>query len=190
MKKTAVTASPILPVLAERWSPRAFNSAALPLSRIASALEAGRWAPSASNRQPWRIYAASKSDSPEGFAKLLSFLVPFNATWAAEASILIIGAAQIENDEGKPQPGALYDLGLYMGNFATQIAADGLHLHQMTGIDVDAATKGLDMPAGWQAVFAGAIGEFGDIAALPEKLAAREVEPRSRKPLSEIFFPQ
>ncbi|ARO13500.1 nitroreductase [Ketogulonicigenium robustum] len=188
MKKTAETSTPILSVLAERWSPRAFTDKALSLDAITPALEAGRWAASASNVQPWRIYAASKSENPEGFAKLLSLLVPFNAAWAKGASILIIGAAQVENSEGNPQASALYDLGLFMGNFATQITADGLYLHQMTGFDAPASAKVLDMPVGWQAVFAGAIGEIGTPDSLPEKLAAREVEPRTRKPLDEILF--
>ena len=57
----AVTAAPILDVLAERWSTRIFD-AETPIDEaaLASALEAARWAPSANNTQPWRFVVARR----------------------------------------------------------------------------------------------------------------------------------
>jgi len=53
MKKTAITAAPVLPVIAERWSPRAYDeNYAISQHELLSILEAGRWAPSANNAQP------------------------------------------------------------------------------------------------------------------------------------------
>ena len=42
--RTAVTSTPILDVLAQRWSPRAFDpSAVIDETKLTAALEAARW---------------------------------------------------------------------------------------------------------------------------------------------------
>ena len=54
-RKPADTSVDIHPVLAERWSPRAFESnVKLGTEDLTAILEAGRWAPSSNNGQPWR----------------------------------------------------------------------------------------------------------------------------------------
>src|SRR5260221_635711 len=56
MRKTASTAVPVHPLLAERWSPRGFDqSHQVSENQVTALLEAARWAPSAGNSQPWRF---------------------------------------------------------------------------------------------------------------------------------------
>ena len=55
-------------------------------------LEAARWAPSASNHQPWRLVWARRGEA--GFDAILGALVPFNQSWAKEAAALIVVAAK------------------------------------------------------------------------------------------------
>ena len=63
MNKTAITAAQILPVLAERWSPRSFDANyKLSEHEVLSILEAARWAPSANNAQPWRFSVLHRGD--------------------------------------------------------------------------------------------------------------------------------
>ena len=51
MKKTAETSAPILSEIAERWSPRAYDTNyEISSEDLTSILEAGRWAPSANNK--------------------------------------------------------------------------------------------------------------------------------------------
>ena len=46
------------PIFLNRWSPRAFTGEAMPDEVLMSLFEAARWAPSASNIQPWLfVYA-------------------------------------------------------------------------------------------------------------------------------------
>src|SRR3569623_1594679 len=78
---------PILPLLSERWSPRAFSERPVSEEQVLSLLEAARWAPSASNLQPWRFIYGIRGE-PE-FDTLLSLLVPFNEGWAKTAGALI-----------------------------------------------------------------------------------------------------
>jgi nitroreductase len=58
----------------------------------------------------------------------------------------------------------------------------------MAGLDPEKARKVFQIPEGWEAVAAMAIGYPGDPATLPEKLRERELAPRTRKPLSEFVM--
>ena len=72
------TANPrVLPLLVERWSPRAFDGSAMPQEDLDVILEAAGLAPSAFNSQPWRFLYSLRDD--ENWELFLSLLVPFNA---------------------------------------------------------------------------------------------------------------
>ena len=53
--RNTITRLPIHELLAERWSPRAFDSRPLEQEKLHALLEAARWAPSCFNDQPWRF---------------------------------------------------------------------------------------------------------------------------------------
>ncbi len=68
MKKTAAAEHPIHEVIAERWSPRAFDPARpVGLADVETILEAARWAASAMNAQPWAFVYALRGE--EGFTR-------------------------------------------------------------------------------------------------------------------------
>lgn len=46
-----------------RWSPRAMSGQSVPDKDLMRLFEAARWAPSASNEQPWRFIYAKKGQS-------------------------------------------------------------------------------------------------------------------------------
>ncbi|WP_461833782.1 nitroreductase family protein [Desulfothermus sp.] len=52
----------IMKVIRERRSIRKFEEKDIPLDNIKTILEAGRWAPSGMNNQPWRFLVISKDD--------------------------------------------------------------------------------------------------------------------------------
>ena len=57
MKKKATTEVPINDVIAQRWSPRAFDpNYIIEDDSIKSLFEAARWAPSCYGDQPWQFY--------------------------------------------------------------------------------------------------------------------------------------
>ncbi|MGW1059488.1 nitroreductase family protein [Micromonospora rubida] len=81
----------LTPLLAFRWSPRAFDpTAALPPAEAASLLEAARWAPSAGNRQPWRFALGHRDD--ETYKRILVSLPAAEQRWARHAAALLLGA--------------------------------------------------------------------------------------------------
>ena len=98
--KTATTAHPILPLLAERWSPRAFThgSRSTTPARLAvrgGALVALRQQPPALGLRPCR-------HGSEGFARIVESLAPGNVIWAQHAPHLIVGVAELNKADGSP----------------------------------------------------------------------------------------
>ena len=187
MQKTAEVAHPVHPLIAERWSPRAFSDAAVEPEKVASLLEAARWAPSCFNEQPWRFLVAMRSDT-EAFERIAGTLVDANG-WARSASVLVLTAARraFTRDES-PNRHALHDLGLAAGNLVLQAQSLGLVTHQMAGFDPERARRDCAVPEGFEPATVIAIGYPGDPETLAEPLRERELAPRTRKPLETLAF--
>ena len=181
---------PIDPMFLERWSPRAFTGEPISQADLLSILEAGRWAPSSYNSQPWRfVYARNGT---EHWNRLLDLLVPANRGWAEHASALLVLFSKTKmlppgKDEEVPSPTHSLDAGTASGYLALQANRLGWFLHGMAGFDRDRALTELGVPDGHVAEAAYAIGRRGDPASLPEPLRGRE-QPNERRPLSELAF--
>ena len=184
LTRTATTDAPVIDVIAQRWSPRAYDSAAvIDEQALSSALEAARWAPSAYNGQPWRFIVARRDSDLH--AQLMTTLAPFNQGWAGAASALIVAVAETAREDGSPITHASYDLGQAVGHLSVQAHHDGLHVHQMSGFDPEAVRAVVPMADRFAPTAVLAIGELGDPAALPEALQERERAPRVRRPVAE-----
>jgi nitroreductase len=186
-EKTAETAVPVHPLLAQRWSPRGLDATHEVDQRgVLALLEAARWAPSANNSQPWRFLVGQRGD--DVFATLLTVLAPGNRSWAHAASVLVLVAAQTVDDAGRPRPWALYDAGQAVAALSVQAQADGLSVHQMGGFDADAARGVFALDAALTPAVVLAVGRHDPTADLPEPLATRERAPRSREPLETLLL--
>lgn len=101
----------LTPLLAFRWSPRAFDpSAELTPDEAASLLEAARWAPSAGNRQPWRFALGHRED--ETWKRILVNLPEREQRWARRAAALLLAAhvtATSDRAAADPATGAAAD---------------------------------------------------------------------------------
>lgn len=188
MLKTAETKYPVLDVIANRWSPVAFADRPVEKEKLQSIFEAGRWAPSSYNEQPWYFIVATKDD-PQEFAKVLHCLVDANIEWAQHAPVLMLSVAQLQfKRNGKPNRHAFHDIGLIAENMVLQATSEGLMTHQMAGIKPEKAREAFDLPQGYEALTAIAMGYEGDVRDLSEELKQRQLSPRSRKPLAEFVF--
>lgn len=186
--KHAPTDHPVHDLIASRWSPYGFSDRAVSTDELRSLFEAARWAPSSYNEQPWRWILAARDQDPDGHAKLLSCLVEGNQGWAKAAPVLALGVVSTQfSRNGKPNKAAQHDLGLAAGNLTLEATARGLVVHQMIGIEPEAARTTFGIPAGFEAFTGLAIGYAGDPATLPEALQQRDTAPRSRKPLAELL---
>ncbi|TQL47089.1 nitroreductase [Homoserinimonas aerilata] len=186
--RTAQTSAPIVEVLAERWSPRSFDTTVeVTQEQLTSALEAARWSPSAGNTQPWRFVVARRG-TPE-HATIVENLMGFNQVWAASAPVLIVNIAVTQDAEGKPMRFAEYDLGQAAAHLSVQAHHDGLHVHQMGGILVDGLRAAFGLDETLRPLSVTALGVLGGPELLTnEVLREREVQPRSRRPLDELII--
>lgn len=188
MAKHASTAVPLHPLLAERWSPRGFDTRhRLSDTQVLALLEAARWAPSSVNSQPWRFLVGHRGD--QVFEGLLASLAPGNQAWAGNASALILVAAETVAGNGKPRSHALYDVGQAVALLTTQAQAEGLGVHQMGGFSAAAVTEAFALGPSLTPVIIVAVGKPDPSARLTDDLYARERAPRERKPLTELMIP-
>lgn len=186
LTNTRVPDHPVDAQFPARWSPRAFTDATMTEADVMVLLEAARWAPSASNVQPWRFAWGLRGD--EGFDAIAAALVPFNKAWAEKAAALIVVASRRVRDGSAGVVENVwhgFDAGAAWGHLALQAQASGFHAHAMGGFDHDIAAKGLGLPADHVIHAVVAVGKLGDPASLPESLRARET-PSPRLPLSAL----
>ncbi len=180
--------SRILPLFAERWSPRAFDGSAVPEDDLDVILEAAALAPSAFNYQPWRFLYSHRDDA--NWELFLSLLVPFNASWGKEAGVLLFivsDSVMQQGEEANPSHSHSFDAGAAWAQMALQATALGYHAHGMTGIDFDRTRTQLSVPDSFRIEAAVAIGRRASPDILPEGLRAREV-PSGRKPVSALAY--
>ncbi|WDZ83266.1 nitroreductase family protein [Micromonospora cathayae] len=187
-RRTADTAHPLHPLLAERWSPRSFDPEhGLDHADLTPLLEAARWAPSANNSQPWRFLVTRRGT--DDFVRLYDTLSAGNQVWAGAASALLLVAAETVDGDGRARSHALYDTGQAVAHLVVQAQAHGLVTHQMGGFDAGAVRAAFDLPDQVTPVVVLAVGQVAAADRLPAPLAAREEAPRSRLPLDSLLLP-
>jgi nitroreductase len=185
--RAADTDAPLIPILAERWSPRGFDrTAVIDESTLTTVLEAARWSPSGSNVQPSRYIVARRGSA--SFAKIHDAMMGFNQAWADSASVLIANVAVLPLPGERDNPWARYDLGQAVAHLSIQAQHEGLHSHQMGGFDAGAIAGAFALPENYSVVSVIALGVLADVESLPADLLERESAPRTRKPLDELVL--
>jgi len=184
------TTFPVDPMFPGRWSPRAFDGAAMPETDLLTMLEAARWAPSSINLQPWRFVYGLR-DTPE-WARLFALVEPSNQTWVQSASALVVLVSKTMRTRSDgvevTSRAHAFDAGAAWAMLALQARLMGYFAHAMGGITVDLVLPILGFPDnGYRPEVAIAIGHAADPAVLTDEQRLREV-PNQRKPLAETVF--
>ncbi|GGF89837.1 nitroreductase family protein [Paenibacillus abyssi] len=174
----------ISPLIVNRWSPRSFQERSVSDQDLYAVMEAARWAPSASNEQPWRFVVAKTSAQKEQFH---TFVNEGNLIWCKHAPILILAIAKTTNAKEAPNRWHAFDTGTAWGFLALEAARRGLITHAMGGFDVDKARSTLSIPEIYAPQALIALGYRAEAELLPEQLRERE-RPSTRKPLEEIII--
>ncbi|WP_431238464.1 nitroreductase family protein [Mycolicibacterium aichiense] len=184
-ERHARTRVPIHPPIAARWSPRAFDPAAVVTSeQLIALLEAARWAATWGHRQPVRYVVGLRGQ--EAFATLTGLLRRGNSYAHAAGAMILVCV-----DEGEDERTSLYaavDAGAAIANLSLQAVADGLIAHPMAGFDVDGARTAFDLPDGVRPLAVVAVGALGDYAQVAPEIAERDARPRERLPLEQIVL--
>lgn len=184
--KTASNDFPIEETLKKRWSPRAFSEQPVSNEILQGLFEAARWAPSASNLQPWRFIVGRKGS--ETYDKIFSTLVEFNKLWAVTAPVLMVALSKKTNHKEEPNISAEYDLGQAVAFLTFQATAEGLFIHQMGGFDANEVRKLFSIPDHFTIATAIAVGYLGNPEILHENLKKMEISRRERIKAAEFVF--
>lgn len=188
MSKQAQPDHPIHELIANRWSPYCYEPRPVEPEKLASCLEAARWAASSYNEQPWSFIAATRDDEVE-FPRLLGCLTEANQAWARNSGVLLLGVVSTHfSRNNKPNRVSLHDLGLAAGNICLQATALGLSVHQMAGVDLEKARQVYSIPLTHIPVTAIAIGYAASLDTADPELAERDRASRPRKPLKDFVF--
>src|SRR5215207_6874083 len=134
---------PIHPLLAERFSPRAFSPTPLQVDELRMVFAAAAWAPSAFNGQPWRFLVGIRGDST--WEAILDSLNIDNRRWAGDAPVLVLNAARVTWNDA-PVSTATYDLGQAVAHLTIQALAVGIQVHQMSGFEPGPVVAAFDIP--------------------------------------------
>jgi nitroreductase len=171
---------PVVDLIEQRKSRRAYSSKKIGPEKIDSIFEAARWAPSSVNEQPW-VYMYATKDQRVLWSKLVDTLVEGNRIWAEQAPLLVLSMVRknfTRND--RPNGSANYDLGAANAFLSLQATQLGLNVHQMGGFDKQQAIDSLLIPDTHEPVVMLAIGYPGQPELLSENLKSRELAPRER----------
>ena len=179
------TEYPIEDIFLKRYSPRAMSGEIITKEELMTVLEAGRWAPSLFNEQPWRFIFAMKGTP--NFDKLFSLLMDGNKIWCKNASALIVVVSNTKNIKGEPNMTHSFDTGSAWENIALQATSMNFVSHGMAGFDYIRAKNELNVPDDYNVEMMIAIGKHGKVEDLPEALRPREI-PSDRKPLNNLVF--
>ncbi len=189
-EKKAETSVPITPLLAARWSGRAYDPER-PLNReqLLALLEAARWAPSCYGDQPWRFIVCDRHADDAAWKKLFDCLAEGNQGWAVNVPVLVLVVADGKfGHNDKPNRWGQYDSGAAAMSVCMQATDMGLMAHQMGGFNADAARSAFNVPEQCTPMSVMALGYQLPLERIPEESRERELAVRRRKPLGGNFF--
>ena len=189
ISKPAETIVPISELVANRWSPRVFDSNhELSHGDVLALCEAARWSPSSNNAQPWKFSILLRG-KPEFDQLSAEGLTGFNQSWAPNASGYVVVMADQIRPDGKEWDKAVayYNAGLASAQIVFEAESMGLKAHYMGGIIHDKIETILGVSGVW-IVNVIAIDKQGDVSEVSEELQTRERAARERKPLEDILL--
>ncbi len=176
----------ILELIRSRRSDRHFSDKPVTAADVDQLIEAFRWAPSSTNRQPWRLLFAASAAARAVYDDALS---AGNKPWApaAPVKIVIIGNPPEQPDRNGMNVWLL-DCGLALENMLLQGYAMGMTIHAMAGYDEKKLVSGFGIPEPFRVAAIVAAGWRGTVESLPEEVRAKDMKPRVRKAPAEFVF--
>ncbi|SEK92878.1 nitroreductase family protein [Streptacidiphilus jiangxiensis] len=152
----------IHPLLAERFSPYAFEPGPVADRELTLLLDAARRAPSAGNSQPWGFLPVRPGEAAHD--RVVPYLARSSARWAVDAGLLVVALARrwVDDPEITYSEFADYDLGQSVAHLTVQAQALGLQVHQFRAFDLDGLTAELKPLPGWEIVSMLAVGRAAD----------------------------
>lgn len=188
MTKTADTQYPVHELIRSRWSPRAYTHEPVSETELLTILEAGTWAPSSMNDQPWRFSWALK-DNEALFQLHMNALLEGNKVWAQHASaIVLIAARSTFKANNVKNPSAKHDVGMATQNMLLQARDLDVFCHVIAGYDREYVIEKFALNAPFEPVTFVVFGKLGPAESLDEPYLSREKQPRERMSIPAVSF--
>lgn len=169
-----------------------FKEKTVPKTALKNCLEAGRWAPSCYNNQPWKFVLIEGSRRINGFAGAFSR----GNHWCLKAPMIGFLVSSPKLDCVSENNGNLeyyqFDCGMAMMSFTIQAEAESLSVHQMAGYFEKEVKKLLKIPKNDRIITAFALGYEEKLKNYKDEIHPKLLErikktKRTRKPLKEIY---
>lgn len=185
--KKAQTTKPVLDIIKDRWSARSFSDKKITHDDMYTIIEAGSWAFSAMNEQPWRFIYALKGTPL--FEKLFSLLMAGNQPWCknAGALMLVVGKKTLTAN-GHENYSMQHDVGAATMLMTLQGNSMGIFSHVLGGYHANEASTIFDLGDDFIPVVMMAFGHLDDADKLEEPFRTRELTTRTRKSLEELIL--
>jgi len=168
-----------------RWSPRSMSGEKITQEELLHLIEAARWAPSASNNQPW-IFIYAHRETPE-WDTLFELLLPSNQIWVKNGAVLLLLISKNHfYHNGKSSRTHSFDTGAAWMALALQGSFLGYVVHGMEGFNYEKATKNLQIPEGYTVEAMIVVGKKAPKEKLPPDFQSKEF-PSSRKAIETIM---
>ncbi|MBK7232148.1 MAG: nitroreductase family protein [Saprospiraceae bacterium] len=186
--KKAHTKYPVLELIQNRWSARSFRTDKdISMDDLYTLIEAGSWAASSSNEQPWKFILAPRGS--EQYQKVYDALMDGNKPWCKNAAAFIVCLIRTQVEKtGKDNFYAMHDLGLANSHILLQATSMDIACHPMAGIDKNKLIEVFNIPEGIKPAVVIALGYLDEAQKLEEPFLTRELTPRNRKSLEEIIM--
>lgn len=189
-EKKAQSSVAIHPLLANRWSGRAYDSdREIEAEVLTSLFEAIRWSPSCFGDEPWRFIVCNKTTNPDAWKNAFECLMEGNQAWAKDAPVLMLGVCDtVLSKNGKSNRWGQFDTGAASMSLCVQATELGLMVHQMGGYDAELARSIFNIPDQFICLSMISLGYQLPLERMSEDQKERELSPRQRSPLQEKFF--
>jgi nitroreductase len=160
----------------QRYSVRAYKPDPSPETVLARVLEAGRLAPTAANRQPFRILVLSTAGRAEELAKM------YHRPWFSQAP-LVLGVCSVAAEAWVRRDGKSYadvDAAIVMDHLVLAATSEGLGTCWVGAFDPAAVREALGLPAGVEPVAFTPLGYPADQPAQKKRKSMEELLRRER----------
>ncbi|HYL99420.1 MAG TPA: nitroreductase family protein [Blastocatellia bacterium] len=164
---------------------KSFSSRLIEPEKLLCILEAGRQSSSYNNEQPWSFVITTKSSVDH--AQLIRCLAAGNATWAADAPVLILSVAKVYfESDGSKNGYAFHDLAGAVSNITSKAKALGIVTHSIAGFDATLARETFEIPSGYVPVSVLVLGYPKD--GQLKRIDAEQGGEQARRPLESVAF--
>lgn len=174
----------ILTEIQERRARRGYSERQIDTEVMQRILTAATYAPSCSNKQPWRFLVCSDEPALEKARAALNG----GNYWAKRAPVLLVITTRDELDcrLNDDRNYAQFDTGMATMNLMLQATREGLYAHPMAGWDPGVLREQFSIEPETRVIAMLALGYPGSTDHLNEKHLESESSERTRKPLSEV----